>query len=59
MIPGLFNQSPLREKLRESMEQKAKLRQSIIAARPNGEGASAEASGAHYNPDAPPGHWRP
>lgn len=43
MVPGIFNQSPLRAKDSRAMN--------TIT--------TTEKPGGHYNIDAPPGHWRP
>ena len=47
MVPGMFSSSPLRN-IKEGAKFNT-VRQSGLKQRP----------GAHYNVDAPPGHWRP
>mmetsp|Transcript_7295 Transcript_7295/g.8747 ORF Transcript_7295/g.8747 Transcript_7295/m.8747 type:complete len:169 (-) Transcript_7295:1297-1803(-) len=54
MVPGMFNESPLRNSKISSSYKKEhvkfnSMRTSVAKERPGG----------HYNMDAPPGHWRP
>ena len=66
MIPGIFNESPLRNAVIPTALRKALIKKHLNGSNPSVKELRAELEklrhkfmAGHYNADSPPGQWRP